>query len=510
MADHGIPGVVLMERAGHGVADAVMRLAAASRLDRPAILLFAGKGNNGGDAFVAARILHEQGRHSVVWLSARASEVTGDARTHLDRMVAAGVSLYELPEPAQWGAVPGLEEMSGPAIVVDGLLGTGIEGAARGSVACAIRVVNRLGLRCPVVAIDIPSGLNSDTGLAAGEAVTADVTVTMALPKAGLTEPAALNCVGSVEVVDIGIPGDVVDSVDAVGEMIAAADLGAMLSRRERASHKGTYGHVLILAGAPGFAGAAMLAARAAIRSGTGLVSALVPQSIAASVDAAVPEAMVHPGAMTASGALSADCLDDWGRDPGAFDAILAGPGLTAADSSRELVERLLACTCGPLVLDADALNVVAGRTGLLLSAKPSLVLTPHPGELARLLDCSTDEVQSDRRAAVRQASEATGAVVILKGAGTLVAAPDGETALNLTGNPGMASGGTGDVLAGLLAGLLAQGHPAVDAARLAVFLHGRAGDLAAWRGSQLTLTAGDVIEALPAAAGRKSLLRGF
>jgi len=232
-----------------------------------------------------------------------------------------------------------------------------------------------------------------------------------------------------------------------------------------------------------------------AARSGVGLVTALVPRSVAPVVAGLVPEAMIHPGKQTRSGSLAADSLADWGRDPDEFDAVLVGPGLSQCPSSRTLVEQLLGSTGKPIVVDADAVNVCRDRLDVFRDVKGAVVLTPHPGEMARLLGCSTADVQADRKGVTARAAEATGAVVVLKGAGTLVAAEGRPTHVNLTGNPGMATGGTGDVLGGLVAGLLAQGLDPFDAARMAVYLHGRAGDNAAWRTSQAGILAGDLVE---------------
>jgi NAD(P)H-hydrate epimerase len=349
-----------------------------------------------------------------------------------------------------------------------------------------------------VISIDVPSGMNSDTGEAPGGAVVADITATMGLPKTGLLTPAALEYVGNVEVVDIGIPWELVEEIECDWELIAPQDLRGFMPRRPRAAHKGDYGHVLAVAGAPGYAGAAAMAARAAVRSGAGLVSVLTPASVASVVAGLAPEAMVHAGACDAQGCLAANALDEWGRELSDFDAVLAGPGLTAGAATRAVLEALLEKSAGPLVVDADALNVCAGDPEVLASRKIPIVITPHPGELARLLSCSPPDVQHDRAGMARRAAEATGATVVLKGAGTLVTENGRRMHINLSGNPGMAAGGTGDVLSGLLAGLLAQRIAPFDAARMAVHVHGRAGDNAAWRASQAGLAATDLIEEIP------------
>jgi NAD(P)H-hydrate epimerase len=331
-----------------------------------------------------------------------------------------------------------------------------------------------------------------------GDTVRADVTVTMGLPKQGLASAAAMDFVGSLDVVDIGIPPDYVSETPSGLELITHGDLRALFQRRGAHSHKGTFGHLLIVAGSASFSGAAAMASRAAVRAGAGLVTVAVPESIFPVVAPAVPEAMVHALTETDEGSLAAGALSEWGHPLDGFSAVLAGPGMTASDSTLACVEELLAGTSGPIVLDADALNVLPGRADTLRLHGARLVLTPHPGEMARLLECSTSEVQDDRLAAAQRAAEATGATIVLKGAGSIVADPNHTPWVNVTGNPGMATGGMGDVLAGVLGGLLAQGQTPFDAARAAVYVHGHAGDSAAWRTSQIGLIASDVIDELP------------
>ena len=499
--DAGVPGEVLMERAGSGLADVLLEWGRAPRFSDHAFHVFAGKGNNGGDGFVAARLLQERGKCADVWLAGSRDQVRGDAAVHLDRMLQAGVALHELPESSDWQAhplwAPGLK-----AVLVDALLGTGTQGAPRGVASAAIRALNALAAHNPVVAVDLPSGVDADTGAVPGDAVRADATVTMGLPKRGLAEPSALDHVGTVTVVPLGIPSGFRADVTAEDELVTRQDVAAMLGRRPRHGHKGEYGRVLVVGGAAGFSGAIIMAARAAIRSGAGLVSVVTPASVAAIVAGAVPEAMVHAGAETTSGSLAPDSLEPWCERLGELDSALIGPGLTTHAGGWQLVERLLERAACPLVLDADALNLCAGRTERLAERARELILTPHPGEMARLLACTTSQVQADRREAVVGAAQAWGSTVVLKGAGTWVATPGERPAINLTGNPGMATGGTGDVLAGLLTGLVAQGLPAGAAARAGVYLHGRAGDLAARGGSERSLAATDLIEEIPACFG--------
>ena len=498
MEEANIPGEELMDRAGWGVADHVRRMAEIAGFHYPSVLIIAGRGNNGGDGFACARHLKDMGTTVEVWLAGAAGGIRGDALKHLSRMKTAGIKLREIKTMEEWEDERHYGH--GANIVVDAVLGVGSSGPARGPAAGAIQFINARLQEALVISVDVPSGLDADTGVPEGDVVCADVTVTMGLPKRGLINPAALDCVGSIEVVDIGIPPDYVVDLAAEDEreLIYLTDLKPLFPRRRRATHKGHYGHVLLLGGARGYSGAIAMAARAALRSGTGLVTVAVPESIAGIVAGASLESMVVGTRETPAGALSRHAWADWKPRMGDFDAVLIGPGLTRGEDSCALVKELLAECKVPMVLDADAISVLQGQASLLAQASAPVVLTPHPGELATLMTRDTAGIQVDRCAAAASAAKATKAVIVLKGAGTVVVAPDGVPHINLTGNPGMATGGSGDVLAGLLTGFLGQKLGPFDAARSAVYLHGRAGDMVAWRKSQAGLVAGDVIDELP------------
>ncbi len=495
IAEFGIPGEVLMDRAGLGVADVVRQLCSAGRFANPFVQIFAGKGNNGGDAFVVAHYLADMGLDVQLLLAGDASDVRGDAAPHFARMTTSGVEVHQLATLDDWKELAATPQAGGH-VLVDGLLGTGVTGAARGIVAAAIRTINIFGRRAQVVAIDVPSGLNTDTGRAGGDCVVADLTVTMAMPKRGMLEPCALEYVGSLEVLDIGIPEELTRPLASDRELIADGDIRAMFPRRLRTSHKGTYGHVLLLAGSEGMAGAASLAAESAARSGSGLVTALVPRCALRSVSNLVPEVMVYAAPGCELG-LSVAGVEAWSGKLTDFDTVVMGPGLGKSEGMGELVRHVLSqCEC-PVVLDADALNACAGDATIFDAACGPVVVTPHPGEMARLLGCRSDEIQADRCTAAQRAADLFKATVVLKGAGTIVAERQRPLAINMTGNPGMATGGMGDVLAGLLGGFLAQGLCPYDAARAAVYVHGRAGDGASRALSQAGLLAGDVIDEL-------------
>jgi NAD(P)H-hydrate epimerase len=296
--------------------------------------------------------------------------------------------------------------------------------------------------------------------------------------------------------VDIGIPSDYIAALPGDVELTTPTDLRHLFPRRPRASHKGTYGHALLIGGSREFSGAIAMAAMSAVRSGVGLVTVLTPAATAATVATLVPEAMVHAAPDRVDGSLAAEALANWSRELNDFNAVLVGPGLTRSLDARNLCRTVIETATVPLVLDADALPD-AEQAGILADSDAPIVLTPHPGEMARMMGCDTATVQSDRHQVARTAAAQTGTTVVLKGHGTVIAQADGKTSVNPTGNPGMASGGMGDVLAGLLAGLLAQGMAPTDAARAATYVHGRAADIAAWQGTQFSLVAGDVIESL-------------
>ncbi|MBU0676917.1 MAG: NAD(P)H-hydrate dehydratase [Verrucomicrobia bacterium] len=496
--EHGTPGEVLMDRAGQGVAEVIHFMATAAGLMNPLVDLVAGRGNNGGDAFVAARYLSEMGYDVQVLLAGNANEMTGDALKHLSLMKDAGVSLHELPTKEDWES--GLNQFSRPHIIVDGILGTGTSGPARGPAVGAIEYINALSEDAWVISIDVPSGLNADTGVAEGEAVKADVTVTMGLPKNGLVESSAVEYVGNLEVVDIGIPGAYFENTGAEVEraLIDPSDLHALLPRRRRASHKGDYGKILLIGGAQGYAGAITMAARSAVRAGAGLVHVLVPEGIANIVAGSTPEVMVSRGPETEIGSLSADLWKEWRTHIDDFDAILIGPGMTRHQDTFAIARQMMRECSVPLVVDADAISVFAGQPHWIEKAQCPVVITPHPGELARLFGQEIADIQANRWEVAIAAAKHTDATVILKGAGTLVAQVGKPVCINMTGNPGMATGGSGDVLAGLLAGLLGQGLSAYDASCVSVYLHGRAGDIGALQKSQAGLSATDIIENIP------------
>ena len=469
----GIASFELMQAAGEGVATAIRQLANNHQLVDVPLLFVAGHGNNAGDAFVAAKVLHEEDWMVECWIAAAEEKLKGDALTAFKKMKKAGVPFQFIPQAEEWNYAT--QCGTDAEIIVDGLLGTGFSDEPRSPISEAIHFINHAANRALIVAIDIPSAWR----------VTADLTVSMAFPKTDLLLSEHIKVVGNLEIIDIGIPPELSDQIQNNEELefIHPTDLTPLFPRRERDAHKGTFGHLLCVGGSTGFSGAITLATHAALRSGAGLVSAWVPSSIHAIVATALPEAMVH---------------DQLPKTK--FSTTLLGPGMGSNRSTQEIVLHQLTLSDTPLVLDADAITVLANQTDKIANATRPIILTPHPGEFATLFGLNVSDVQKDRVGLVKMAAKRLGATIILKGAGTLVASPDHPIAVNLTGNPGMATGGSGDLLAGLLAGLLTQGISPYPAACAAVWLHGRAGDLAAAEKSQYTLLPTDLIEKLPEA----------
>lgn len=494
----GVPSLKLMEAAGRGIAAALLR--DFPELPSLGALVLCGKGNNGGDGLVAARYLARRKiPHSVIVLGT-AEELRPDARHNLKLALEHGVEIVHVSDAADWAQQT--RRLEGDQIVLDAMLGTGIKDGARGLVACVIRDLNMA--RRQVVAVDLPSGIDADRNELSGVAVRATRTYALCRPKLALVLDPSSRHVGRLSVIPIGIPDD---AVEAEGLTLSWTDRScarALLPRRAANSHKGDYGHLLAVAGSPGKSGAAVLLARAALRAGAGLVTVASVPGCIEQIAVQQAELMTETLAATADGQLAAAASQTLLAQLEGKSALAIGPGLGSAEETRIAVRNIVQGCPLPLVIDADGLNALAaeGAVGALPGphAGRPLILTPHPGEAGRLLDMATDEIQSDRPRAARRLAERSGAVVILKGHQTLVAAADGQLAVNATGNPGMATAGTGDVLTGIVGALLARGMPAWDAARLAAFLHGSAGDMAAAEVGFDSLIASDLIERLPQA----------
>ena len=501
---YGVPSLTLMENAGKSVADFI-----ASRFPdfkRRPIVVLCGKGNNGGDGFVAARHLQKMGAKVQAYLVGDPREVKGDAATNLNRWKKAGGKLL-VDRPGRPAVAA---EFAGDALVIDALLGTGVRGPVEGRLAEVIAGVNRHNPGCNVVAVDIPSGLQADTGKIPGPVVVADYTITFTAPKPGLLLGASAQHVGELLVRHIGSPFELIEETGKGNlRWSEPAEFTRFAAARKPEGHKGDYGHALIVAGSVGKSGAAVLASWAALRAGAGLVTVATPEPVLPIVAAQTPEVMTEPLAATRAGTISERSLEGnlFATLLKGKRALAIGPGLTTQEETQSFV-RTVVKTQGdvPIVLDADGLNAFASRAAELRDRNGLLAVTPHPGEMSRLTGRTTEEIQSNRIEIAMKAAADWNAIVVLKGHQTVIAAPDGFAYINSTGNPGMGTGGTGDVLTGMLAGLVAQygrGLNIADYARLisfGVYLHGLAGDIAYADHAGAPLMASDLIRALPRA----------
>jgi NAD(P)H-hydrate epimerase len=485
--DIGIPSLVLMENAGRQVV-AALETMHGELLERQVGVL-CGRGSNGGDGFVVARTLMQRGVDVSVFLIGRVADVRGDARVNLEVLGRLGLTVVEIADSQAWELH--FSEMRTCALLVDAVFGTGLNAPLSGLMETVVADVNASGI--PVVAVDLPSGLGADSHEPLGETIDAGLTVTLAAPKLSLVLPPAETHAGDIVIADIGIPGDVIAGLDGPHvALLTRAAMRELITPRVPDSHKGDFGRVLVVAGSRGKTGAAHLAAVGALRSGAGLVTVATAASCQPVVASMAPEYMTEA---------IREC--DEGLDPAAVDGLLdtardviaIGPGLGQAASTQRFIRELVDRATMPLVVDADGLNAFAADPDALSGRDGrDVIITPHPGEMARLLGMTTAEVQASRLEIARNFAVAHHVYVVLKGHRTLVATPDERVFINPTGNAGMATGGTGDVLTGMIAAWLAQLLDAEAACKLAVYLHGLAGDLADADEGEVALTAGDVV----------------
>lgn len=495
----GTPAITLMENAGKSVAEFIrMRY---PRIAERGVVVLCGKGNNGGDGFVVARHLIEMGARPLTFVFADAAELHGDVALNRKRLEGAGGELRYVRGERDWAVWKDVMRIAD--VIVDALLGTGIRGAIAGLFAEAIDSINSHEARTEVVSVDIPSGLPADTGAAEGPCVRADFTVTFTAPKIGMFRDGAQSFVGQLVVREIGSPPELVEELgEGVTRWIEPRELAQFSAPRQADANKGDNGHALIVAGSLGKSGAAALASESALRVGAGLVTVATPDVALPIVAAHIPEIMTAPLSSTETGGIAIQNLENE-----AFDSLRAGkkvlaigPGLGTHTETQEFICSVVRKNSdAPVILDADGLNAFAGRAAELKDAQSPLALTPHPGEMARLLGTSAGDVQSRRLELAAQAAADWNCYVILKGHQTIMAAPSGHAWINSTGNPGMATGGTGDVLTGMLAGLTAQ-YGARDWERVlcfGVFLHGLAGDIASADAHHAPLIASDLIHCI-------------
>ena len=490
---YGIPGIVLMENAGRRVAEEVLKLPG-GRKNR--VVLVAGKGSNGGDVMAAARHLYNNGVPVRVFLVDKPGRVTGDAGVNADILARMGIPVVEVSDGPRLKALE--EALAWGQVAVDGIFGTGLKGEVRGVPLDAIRAVNDSG--CTVVSADIPSGVDGETGRVCGECVHASVTVTFGYAKAGLLQYPGAEYVGRLIVADISIPGIITEGIKPGMVMLTGEYVSELVPGRKPDTHKGSCGRVAVIGGSEGMTGAVVLASLGCLRSGAGLVKTVLPGALNYVIESRVVEAMSVPlgEGMTFK-------LDDKTKERLAevlnwASAAVVGPGMGVDDSRAAFLEFVLFNARCPLVLDADALNCLALKMDLLKRVSVPVVVTPHPGEMARLTGKSTGQIQADRVKAAAAFAKEWGAVSVLKGANSVIAGTDGNIYINTTGNPGMASGGMGDVLAGMIASFIAQGLEPVKAACAAAYIHGRAADLLAEEKGMYGLTASDLAERIPSA----------
>lgn len=493
---HGIPGLVLMENAGRCVADLLREKFPGLREKK--VVVFAGKGNNGGDGFVVARHLFNRDVSVRVYLLGRHSQLRGDARTNAGIARNLGVPIQEIDEKSLNSIQHNLGHCH---VVVDAIFGTGLTQPAEGLYGKAIQKINSANKY--VVAIDVPSGTGSDGGQPMGPRVKANLTVALGLLKRShLLYPSA-ETMGEVRLADIGLPKMAIDEQNVKLFLTQEDDVRAFFKRRHPDSHKGTYGHALAVAGSSGKGGAAGLTALGALRAGAGLVTLAWPKSCHASMQSVPLEAMTLPLPETERGTIAPSAKDVLLEQLAGKTALALGPGISTDDAVARFVNEFLPAVKCPMVVDADGLNCLAHCEGLLARLQAPAILTPHPREMSRISGESVEDILADRIGAATRFAVKHGVALVLKGARTVSAFPDGTAYINPTGNPGMATGGTGDALTGIIAGLLAQGFDVKSAALAGVYIHGLAGDMYAGENSETSLIAGDLLRTLPASLKR-------
>jgi NAD(P)H-hydrate epimerase len=505
----GIPGLELMEKAGQGVA-----LAAKEMLDdvkNKKVVIFCGRGNNGGDGFVVGRYLSEWGANVQFYLTCKKEEVSGDAKTNLKKAEKMGLPITEVLRKQE---IPSKIEAD---LIVDALFGTGFSGEITGFTKDVVEMINSSGIR--VISVDVPSGLHADTGQFTGACIKAERTVTMALPKIGHFFFPGKEMSGKVSVVDIGVPEQVVEEENINLNLITEEKVKEMLPKRPEDAYKGTCGRVVLIAGSTGLTGAASLASLSSLRAGAGMAILGIPQSLNSILEIKLTEVMTKPlpdvrkkGALALRGLGEIRELLKWG------DCCAIGPGLGQHFETIELVRRLVSKINMPTVIDADGLNAIAKDVSILKECQAPLILTPHIGELSRLNGVPVGEISKDRIKYASDFAKEYNCVLVFKGAPTIISEPSGQTYVNPTGNAGIATAGSGDVLTGIIVGLLAQilmlrkvENPAeggsddikkimFDSACAGVYIHGLSGDLAKEEKGEMGMIAGDMMEKIPQA----------
>ncbi len=490
--DFGIPGMVLMENAGRGATRFLLEQF--PDLEKKKVGVIAGRGNNGGDGFVIARCLKQKGVHVQVYLLAKAKKVQGDALTNLGFLKPLDVPVVEIPDEASFLKIK--SEMAGLDMWIDAILGTGLKSAVKGYFKTIIEYINALNK--PVFAVDMPSGLNSDTGQSCGACIQATATATFAFAKTGHMVYPGADFTGKLDIVDIGIPPHIVSAVNPRQFLITQRLMQSYLRPRPAEAHKGTAGHLLVIAGSTGKTGAAAMTSISALRAGAGLVTLGIAESLNPVLESQMLEAMTVLLPESSRGVLGDSAFSEIHQELPGKKCIAIGPGVGQANETKKLVRRIILASQIPIVIDADGINNLVGELNCLKNTKAPIILTPHPGEMARLLETGVSQVQQNRINCARKFAIDYGVHLVLKGARTVIAHPDGGVFVNPTGNAGMASGGMGDVLTGIIAGLVAQGLNPEAATCAGVYLHGAAADCLADKMGPFGYLAGDVMNAIP------------
>ena len=498
-----IPGLRLMENAGESVTTEILNYFPSAKT----IGIFCGKGNNGGDGLVCARHLIQHGVAVTVFLLAKPEDLKGDAKSNLTAYLSLKpkAELVDVSEENQLKqCIVNLKKLD---VLVDAILGTGTTGQLRGLIPLAIDIINDSNK--PIVSIDIPTGLDADRGLTLGKCIRPSLTTTLGLPKIGLVTYPGAKHVGRLEVVDIGIPAKIFREKHLHLNWVTEEEAALLLPTRDPDTHKGNYGHVLVLAGSPGMTGAAALTSLSALRTGAGLVTLGTPNSLQNLMATKLTEVMTLGLPETPKHSLDINAEPVILEFLQRANVLALGPGLSTNPQTLSLVRRLIQESHRPMVIDADGLRAFTQDPTICKHAKAPLILTPHPGEMARLIHETTREVQANRIGIAQKFAKENNVFLVLKGSRTVFAEPGGQVYLNPTGNAGMATGGSGDVLTGIIAGLLAQGISPLESCILGNYLHGLAGDLAAEELTQYSLIAGDILTYLPKAFQKLIKLQG-
>jgi NAD(P)H-hydrate epimerase len=493
-----IPGIVLMENAGRGAAEVIT--SAFPDILKKKVAIIAGKGNNGGDGFVIGRYFLNRGIPVKAFLLADPKVLRGDAEIAFQIFLRMKGEVIPIPSSKDYQKVKrDLEKFD---LLIDSIFGTGLDAEVRGYYREVIDHLNTL--QKPIVAVDIPSGLDANTGRPLGTAIRASLTVTFGLPKVGQLISPGTDYVGTMKIIDIGIPRRLVEEEKFQTYLLEDEDVRKWLSTpRKPDTHKGDYGHLLVIAGSVGKTGAAAMACEAALRMGAGLVTLAIPKSLNGIMEMKLTEVMTEPLPETPKQTLSLRAFNSILRLCENKKALIVGPGIGTFKETQSLILKLIKTLDLPIVLDADGLTALATQPKVIPATNRSLILTPHPGEMARLVGSTAKEIQENRIGISRKFSQSQHVHLVLKGHRTLVASPKGEIFINPTGNPGMASGGTGDVLAGMIGGLICQGLGILPSLQISVYLHGLAGDEVAREMGEKSLVATDLIQKIP------SLLQG-